>query len=480
MTPRNVSRETMKPTLLQADARHIPLADGSVHCAVTSPPYWGLRDYGTATWVGGDPDCDHMKGGANGIGKTTLLGGTKTTGHQQEGFTGGVCGKCGAERQDDQLGLEPIPDCLGWATGAPCGVCYVCRMVQVFREVRRVLRADGVCFLNLGDSYAHNGACGGGSPDGPRKPRETDRVKQEKMGYRVPPGLKPKDLVGIPWRVALALQADGWYLRSDIIWHKKAPMPESVTDRPTKAHEYIFLLAKSARYFWDAEAIKEQSTGQTGQAADFRRETKEAIIPGQLSAQHRLDREPTTDNGSRNSRSVWTLGPAPYPGAHFATFPPELPRRCIMAGTSEHGVCPACGAPWEREIEREKHPYRDMEKQRTIAAQQTGRQDGHIPGPGGMVDTTHTTGWRPTCACNAGDPIPATVLDPFAGSGTTLLDARALGRHGIGLDLSADYLQQARQRLDLDRLAAWQGAQPKPPSPTDTANLPLFATDPTP
>lgn len=473
MTPRNVSRETMKPTLLQADARHIPLADGSVHCAVTSPPYWGLRDYGTAVWVGGDPDCDHMKGGANGIGKTTLLGGTKTTGHQQEGFTGGVCGKCGAERQDDQLGLEPIPDCLGWATGAPCGVCYVCRMVQVFREVRRVLRADGVCFLNLGDSYAHNGACGG-SPDGPRKPRETDRVKQEKMGYRVPPGLKPKDLVGIPWRVAFALQADGWYLRSDIIWAKKAPMPESVTDRPTKAHEYIFLLTKSARYFYDAEAVKETSVSDhpsgNGYARPARLSYLDANGPRGSTEQWQLQ-------STRNSRSVWTLGPSPYPGAHFATFPPELPRRCILAGTSEHGVCPACGAPWEREIERRPNPAGITGGQHREVARSEGIYDrsNRDYEAERMIGKSTTTGWRPTCTCNAGDPVPATVLDPFVGSGTTLLAARALGRHGIGLDLSADYLQQARQRLDLTALDAWHNGPAEAPEPIALDDLPLFA-----
>jgi DNA modification methylase len=147
------------------------------------------------------------------------------------------------------------------------------------------------------------------------------------------PGLKPKDLVGIPWRVAFALQSDGWYLRSDIVWAKPNPMPESVTDRPTKAHEYLFLLTKRERYFYDAEAIKEPSTGQNGAAANFARATKDHVIPGQGYAQHRLDRNGTMDNGARNKRSVWTIASSPYPEAHFATFPRDLVTPCILAGS---------------------------------------------------------------------------------------------------------------------------------------------------
>jgi DNA modification methylase len=298
--------------ILLADARRIPLRDGSVDCVVTSPPYWGLRDYGTP----------------------------------------------------GQIGLEATPE------------EYVASMVRVFAEVRRVLNPEGVAWLNLGDCYA----TGAG------------------------PGLKRKDLVGIPWRVAFALQAAGWWLRADVIWHKPNPMPESIRDRPTKAHEYVFLLAKSERYHYDADAIREphlygdhprnvrglvkaaETPGQPphkGLRAGFRDKTagpgprpdgrRQAPEPGEPNAFHEL---------GRNKRSVWTIATRPYTGAHFATFPPDLVRPCILAG------CP----------------------------------------PGGLV------------------------LDPFVGSGTTVKVAREIGREGIGLDISEAYLrEQAADRIRTQR-----------------------------
>lgn len=242
--------------------------DGSIDCCVTSPPYWGLRDYGV----------------------------------------------------DGQIGMEPTPD------------DFVFRMVEVFREVRRVLRDEGTLWLNLGDSYA--GAPGGG--DG-KNSYASQRPKYSGRDSRRTPAkksatLKPKDLVGIPWRVALALQADGWWLRQDIVWHKPSPMPESVTDRCTKAHEYVFLLTKSPRYFYDADAIAELATYPQGPCAPSKPR------PG-------VDRKGgnqgngTAMNGRemRNARSVWTIASRPYPEAHFATFPYDLPERCIRAG------CPAGG-----------------------------------------------------------------------------------------------------------------------------------------
>jgi DNA modification methylase len=218
------------------------LPDESVHCVVTSPPYWGLRDYGTGAWDGGDADCDHaqQRREQDQDSKQATSGGSA-----RDSLAGrNVCRKCGATRIDQQLGLEPTPE------------QYVANMVDVFREVRRVLRRDGTCWVNLGDSYASGEV---GRVDAPNKApglaatqaaRSDRRIKQQT-------GLKPKDLVGIPWRVAFALQADGWYLRSDIIWSKPNPMPESVTDRPTKAHEYVFLLTRAPRYFFDQEAVRE-------------------------------------------------------------------------------------------------------------------------------------------------------------------------------------------------------------------------------
>ena len=243
------------------------LPDESVQCCVTSPPYWGLRDYG----------------------------------------------------QDDQIGLEQTPD------------EYVAQMVDVFREVRRVLRDDGTLWLNLGDSYAGN-ACGlsdgSGSSDGSVGRGPAPKVDRKGNG------LKPKDLVGIPWRVAFALQADGWWLRQDIIWHKPNPMPESVTDRCTKAHEYVFLLSKAARYFYDAEAISESAL-TAGQVGGF---TPNAAIAAGIKPSGNM----ITERGrqyirkdARNKRSVWTITTKPFSGAHFAVMPPDLAELCIKAGSKE-------------------------------------------------------------------------------------------------------------------------------------------------
>jgi DNA modification methylase len=243
---------------------------GIFRCCVTSPPYWGLRDYGV----------------------------------------------------DGQLGLEPTPE------------AYVAAMVDVFREVRRVLADDGTLWLNLGDSYASTpcGNPGDASKSGLTSPGVgTDLVVRGQKRDTIVAGLKPKDLVGIPWMVAFALRADGWYLRSDIIWSKANPMPESVTDRPTKAHEYLFLMSKSARYYYDADAIREASITN-----DHRRPY---MSPGARSLDGRESwrgGEPRNgdDFTARNRRTVWTIPTAPYSGAHFATFPPALVTPCILAGSA--------------------------------------------------------------------------------------------------------------------------------------------------
>src|SRR3990167_10012203 len=257
---------------LNGNALHIPLVDRSVQCIITSPPYWGLRDYGTAKWIGGDLNCEHRVGNQVQDNKapsaivSVVRPGTDTS----------QCVKCRAIRIDSQLGLERIPDCLGWARGENCGKCYVCHMRLVAMECWRILRDDGVMWWNCGDSYmGGKGTSGAANPDtqaeryengetltrpasqstgGNGKLRPSDDLKTLRLS-----GLKPKDLVGIPWRVALAFQADGWYLRMDNIWSKPNPMPESVADRPTKSHEYVFLLSKSKRYYYDATAIMEIS-----------------------------------------------------------------------------------------------------------------------------------------------------------------------------------------------------------------------------
>jgi DNA modification methylase len=319
-------------------------------------------------------------------------------------------------------------------------------MVDVFREVRRVLRNDGTVWLNLGDSYA--GGATAGSAAALNGKQGTNRGSHARIGPapEIPSGLKPKDLVGIPWRVAFALQADGWYLRSDIIWSKPNPMPESVTDRPTKAHEYLFLLAKSARYFYDADAVREAA--EYGRRSNFRgggayldqsQGQDNGTKPGASSTTSGSD-----PSAGRNLRSVWTIATAPYPGAHFATFPPKLVEPCVKAGTSERGVCPDCGAPWARETSREegtdgRPTLGDRERNRG------GRTDGLTKLPDGYRVTVTTTGWRPTCG-HDGDPVPAVVLDPFAGTGTVGMVAQSLSRRAVLIDLNPDYLVQCLGR----------------------------------
>jgi len=347
----------------------------SVHCVVSSPPYWGLRDYG----------------------------------------------------QDGQLGLEPTPE------------QYVENMVAVFREVRRVLRSDGTVWLNLGDSYAGGATTdkkrpGAGRADG----IVDDRAQRNRNGVGSVPGLKPKDLVGIPWRVAFALQADGWYLRSDIIWSKPNPMPESVTDRPTKSHEYLFLLAKSPRYYFDADAVREGALIETWPGIGPKHGTTD---------NHKSDYNPMTVNAERNIRSVWTIATQPYPGAHFATFPRKLVEPCIKAGTSERGVCSLCGSPWRRLTSVTRGERDDSTRDPVRASARRGAAA--VPEKGWESERLHV-GWAsPDCGHTMADgasPIAATVLDPFAGSGTTGLVAQSLSRRAVLIDLNGDYLDQAMAR----------------------------------
>lgn len=290
------------------------LPEKSINCCVTSPPYWGLRDYGTAQWEGGDPNCEHT------ISMPTKWNDPKrgTSVLRPEvanrGGDSSACHLCGALRIDEQIGLEQSPE------------DYISSLVSVFREVHRVLTDDGVLWLNLGDSYAgnnsrasNNGRAGYGNP-------------REGVFTKTGDGLKPKDLVGIPWMAAFALRNDGWWLRQDIIWHKPNPMPESVTDRCTKAHEYIFMLTKSPRYYFDNEAIK-QPVKQDWGTRD-RTNGKYHNEGSGLTPHSGL----TKSYQKANKRSVWSVTTRPYKGSHFAVFPPELIEPCILAGCPEGGI----------------------------------------------------------------------------------------------------------------------------------------------
>ena len=393
--------------LLQGDCTKVlaTLPAASVQCCVTSPPSWGLRDYG----AGG------------------------------------------------QLKLEETTE------------AYISNMVLVFREVWRVLRDDGTLWLNLGDSYA--GVAGNARGEGAGGGQE--RVKS--MGFGALPkrkdlegGLKHKDLAGIPWRVAFALQADGWYLRQDIIWHKPNPMPESVADRCTKAHEYIFLLTKSAKYFYDSEAVKERGAMVAGDSAgSSQRDTQETHGLGggnsgiNLAKQKLAAELQEKGYSTRNKRSVWTVTTKPFRGAHFATFPPDLIEPCILAGTSENGQCPKCGKSWKRIMEKigvstyekmggKNGGYKKM-REESMRRGETGVGDTRDSN-GNIVWYEATpkkfVGWQPDCVCRL-DPIASVVLDPFSGAGTTGLVAVQHGRRYIGIELNPDYLEMSRKRIQL-------------------------------
>ena len=449
--------------ILTGDCRETlkTLPDNSVHCVVTSPPYFGLRNYGTGEWAGGDKDCDHVVGEIRTRGNLAAWSAVNAAGgghavpeKLQERDT---CPKCGAIRIDAQIGLEATPD------------EFVAEMVGVFREVRRVLRDDGTCWVNLGDSYASSPTGRDSTTSGLEGGKQTQHEGGKRQN-KVVGDLKPKDLIGIPWMVAFALRTDGWWLRQDIIWHKPNPMPESVTDRCTKSHEYLFLLTKSARYYFDAVAIQEQSItndnrrpygSQGAWDMDGRDESKRPNgkpRTSQPKGSFNGKTEAMAETGqntfravteTRNKRSIWTVSTKSYKGAHFATFPPDLIEPCILAGTSEHGCCPDCGSPWERITETTFIPQQDVCEEKRNKGSNKG-----IDETSGLSDTprgsnsTKTTGWKPTCKCGPElEPVPCTVLDPFNGSGTTGEVARNCGCHYIGCELNPDYVKLTKKRL---------------------------------
>jgi DNA modification methylase len=346
-----------------------------VQTCVTSPPYFGLRDYG----------------------------------------------------HDGQIGLEETAE------------RYIAKLVEVFRAVREVLADDGTLWVNIGDSYA-----GGGD-------------------------IKQKDLIGTPWMLAFALRADGWYLRQDIIWHKPNPMPESVTDRCTKAHEYLFLLSKSPRYYFDHEAVKEDAVG----APSGNKERKQRPGSDLLKRGAQAGNVPYSGSEKRNRRSVWSITTKPYKGAHFAVFPTALIEPCILAGTSERGHCPDCGKRWQRTVDKATTFQGGSGRAGTTAdqANASGKHVGGVNGGNknlklGPVVTTATTGWQPSCDCGCA-PEADTVLDPFMGSGTTAAVALLHGRRFTGCELNPSYkpLQDERiaaaqrERADAERHARHLTAQ---------------------
>ena len=524
-----------RAALYKADAQKIPLPDKSVHMVVTSPPYWGLRDYGLGQWEGGDAECGHSRIKPSGevssaFRKSSPDASTAYVGSSTFAWPNNTCGLCGAVQTPAGIGLEPT---LGE---------WVEHIVEVMREVKRVLRDDGTCWLNLGDAYA--GSWGNyGSRKGGQRVRTS--VTFDRPAYDIhtakPPGatmpdLAPKNLIGQPWRVAHALQDDGanvpalrtvervieefhdafegeeippkalaildrlaaeyaeakgqsWVLRSAIVWHKPNPMPEAVLDRPTSSYEMVFLLTKSGAptfwvhqdghgsrtkpapdyrmvegkrvnmwrshdYFYDAEALRtpwtESSVQRLAQPTfDSQEGGPKDTKSGNRSHRKVLENLHKAEKQHRgaNARNVWTIPTQGRPDAHFATFPDELARRCIKAGTSEHGVCEECGAPWARMVEtgyKKNRPSAGNDpRSRSEDKQAEGSMGGHHGWQGNnLLKETQTVGWQPTCGCNAA-VVPALVLDPFVGSGTTVAVAQSLGRCGVGLDLNEEYLDIA-------------------------------------
>jgi len=444
----------MKQHLINGDVMTVPLADQSVHCIVTSPPYWGLRSYSTgdnkALELGGEPLHDCGAWNRRQIIKPddlsfTILGILSSS-------------KMTRDKKDDAI-FELVTENTISEPEPPCGECFVCHVRQYAREFWRVLRNDGVMWLNLGDSYAGGGR-GGQS--------EEKRSENWQPTYGHPKWkdieLKPKDLCGIPWRVALALQADGWYLRSDIIWAKPNPMPESVTDRCTKSHEYLFLLTKNKRYYYDADAIREtavegtdlgllrgKNTGNNDMVSWHAKSIKDRQDAG-------IDSRFANPSATRNRRTVWKIPTAPHSGAHFATFPPALVEPCIKAGTSERGYCPECGKQWVRVVEKYpslKPVYGGKDHSSDIKhLDDIRKKNSKIWREHKEKNPDVFLGFRPDCDHDAA-PVPCTVFDPFSGSGTTLMVANQLGRRGVGLDLSLEYIQLAKERIGIKALDAW-------------------------
>lgn len=305
----------------------------------------------------------------------------------------------------EQLGQEETPE------------EYINNLVSILREVKRVLRKDGTLWLNIGDSYNNTSGFCRASKEWKRDGRENGSSDKKSFNH---PSIKKKDMVGMPWRVALALQNDGWFLRCDIIWQKTNPMPDGAKDRPTKAHEYLFLLTKAPKYFYDYYAGLEKTDEQPEEIQGFGAKDQQGTF--------RQDQNRTFEHyGKRNKRSVWTTSVSSFAGEHFATYPPSLIKPCIAVSTSEKGCCKICGKPWVRIIEKVKKEANNSK---------------------GYTLELESKGWEKDCKCDTNEVSRCIVLDPFNGTGTTGEVAMSYWNHYIGIDISQSYINVSQHRFN--------------------------------
>lgn len=401
------------------------IPDQYIQCCLTSPPYFGLRNYGT----------DPIKWDVMRYRPIAGLDYVKV------------------KQQTASLGNERDI----WS--------YVGHLIMIFREVHRVLRNDGTLWVNLGDGY-HGGGYANHQINGEEwKEQHGGDQRQNRQAKLIKdnPDMVPKNLWVMPWRFALAMQADGWILRNDIIWAKSVSfnsvysgqcMPESVTDRTTKAHEYIFCFAKQPKYYYDGYAVRDKSvhggdivvasptTSKFGDGEKAKKGYDTHVVGVRYVA------------AERNLRSVWTINPKPFAEAHFAVWPDTIADAIIRLSTSEKGCCAECGAPLERKLERTKNPKRNIEddrRNRADCAARTGRTDGKTTSPThGVIDEVKTVGWKRSCDCNTNKTKPCVLLDPFGGAGTTALAAARLRRRCISIELNPEYIKMAKRRIERD------------------------------